>query len=165
MKVNIEKSSRHSKITGDFAEAFILYFLSKHGFECANIDHIGIDIIAKNRITRELIGISVKSRSRTEGKEKDYISIPNDNLLKINRACRAFNCIPYFAFVVDLKNKMRVFIISKRHLLKLFPKGKSVISWKMSEYWLAFYDQDEKIIKIDFDYNILTWWKRGKHYT
>ncbi len=39
MKVDINKSTRHSKNTGDFAENLVLYILSKHGFECANVDH------------------------------------------------------------------------------------------------------------------------------
>ena len=44
----ISKSSRHSKITGNFAEHFVLYWLSKYGFECAYVDHVGIDLIANN---------------------------------------------------------------------------------------------------------------------
>jgi hypothetical protein len=44
MKIN--KSSGHAKITGDFGESLILYWLSKYGFECALVDHTGIDIIA-----------------------------------------------------------------------------------------------------------------------
>ena len=46
MRVN--KSSRHTKITGDFGETLVLYWLSKYGFECAPVDHTGIDIIARN---------------------------------------------------------------------------------------------------------------------
>ena len=60
----IEKSSRHQKITGDFGESLVLYWLSKHGYECALIDHTGIDILASKN--REVIGISVKTRSRSE---------------------------------------------------------------------------------------------------
>jgi len=40
------RSSRHSKITDDFAEALVLYWLSKSGCECATVDHTGIDLIA-----------------------------------------------------------------------------------------------------------------------
>ena len=90
MKIN--KSTRHSKITGDFAESLILYWLSKYGFECANVDHTGIDIIARNSITKELMGISVKSRSRNEGKEGQFLSIPKDNFKKIDNACISFGC-------------------------------------------------------------------------
>ena len=30
--VGMKKSTRHSKITGDFAEGLVLYWLSKHGY-------------------------------------------------------------------------------------------------------------------------------------
>jgi hypothetical protein len=43
--IEMTKSSRHSKITGDFAEALIVYW---YGFECARIDHTGMDVIARN---------------------------------------------------------------------------------------------------------------------
>ena len=76
------KNSRHSKITGDFAEGLVLYWLSKYGFECAKIDHTGIDLIARNPHTNELMGISVKSRSRNIGKEANSVTIPNDNFEK-----------------------------------------------------------------------------------
>ncbi len=39
--MELSKSSRHSKITGDFAEHLVLYWLSKYGFECAKVDHTG----------------------------------------------------------------------------------------------------------------------------
>ena len=51
--MRIDKSSRHSKITGDFAERLILYWLSKNGLECTYVDHVGIDLIAVNPRTRE----------------------------------------------------------------------------------------------------------------
>jgi hypothetical protein len=71
----ISKSSRHSKITGNFAEHFVLYWLSKYGFECAYVDHVGIDLIANNPHTSERMGISVKARSRSEGTENDHMVI------------------------------------------------------------------------------------------
>lgn len=49
--MDILKSSRHSKITGDYGEALVLYLLSKYGFECARVDHISIDLIASNSAT------------------------------------------------------------------------------------------------------------------
>jgi hypothetical protein len=72
MKIN--KSTRHAKITGDFGEAAVLYWLSKYGIECAPVDHTGIDIIARIPHTQEIMGISVKSRSRREGKENAYLT-------------------------------------------------------------------------------------------
>ncbi len=131
--MEVKKSTRHSKITGNFCENVILYWLSKYGFECANVDHTGIDIIARNPHTNEVMGISVKGRSRNEGKENTSVNIPNDNFDKIKKACDAFNCTPYFAVVVDEKDKIYAFILPMDHLLKIFPKGNRICAWKITK--------------------------------
>jgi len=156
MKVN--KSSRHSKITGDFSEGLILYWLSKYGFECANVDHTGIDIIARNPVTNELMGISVKSRSRNDGKEGQYLSIPNENFKKVEKACETFACNPYFALLIDEEDKIKVYILRMEKLLKYFPMKKLVAGWKMSKKWISIYNTDEEIIKIEFSYKTKDWW-------
>src|ERR1035438_1580604 len=97
---HISKSSRHPKITGNFGETLVLYWLSKHGFECASVDHTGIDLIARNPHTEEVMGISVKSRTRLHGAEGEYVKIDAEDFDKIHAACTAFNCSPYFAVVV-----------------------------------------------------------------
>lgn len=158
MDIEINKSSRHSKITGDFAERFVLYWLSKYGFECAFIDHIGIDILAKNPYNNELMGISVKSRSRNKSKEGTYLSIPNDNIDKIDFACKAFNCKPYFALLIDEENKIFIFLLSKDKILSLFPKGNRVIAWKMTKKHIDNYKKDKEIKIIELDYTIKNWW-------
>src|SRR3989339_1486654 len=100
-EMNISKSSRHSKITGDFGETLILYWLSKYGFESALVDHTGIDIIAKNPHTNEVMGISVKSRCRKTGTETESITVTMKDIHHAEMACTAFQCVPYFAIVVD----------------------------------------------------------------
>jgi len=156
--MKVQKSSRHSKITGDFSENLILYWLSKYGFECAKVDHTGIDLIARNSVTNEIMGISVKSRSRNEGKEGQYLSIPNDNIRKVENACIAFDCKPYFALVIDEEKTIKVFILSKEKLLSYFPMGQGVIAWKMTKSWINKYNLDNEIIKIDFNYLTKNWW-------
>lgn len=81
---DVAKSSRHSKITGDFAEALVLYWLSRDAFECARVDHTGIDLLARNHHTGELMGISVKSRSRYRGTETDSVSLVTADFKKID---------------------------------------------------------------------------------
>ncbi len=130
--LKIVKSSRHSKITGTFAESLVLYWLSKHGFECALVDHVGLDIIARNPHTNVLMGISVKSRSRNTGKEGTYITIPNENLTKLSGACQTFGCIPHFAIVVDEADSIAVFILDQAHFVELCPPRKLAMSWKMA---------------------------------
>jgi Holliday junction resolvase-like predicted endonuclease len=156
MKIN--KSTRHAKITGDFGETLVLYWLSKYGFECAPVDHTGIDIIARNPHTREIMGISVKSRSRAEGTEEDYLSIPNDNFAKAEAACAAFGCVPYFSIVVDAGEVIRGFILPMSKLLALFPKGKAASDWKMTEPYLKRYAADPEIQAFEFRTKTGKWW-------
>jgi Holliday junction resolvase-like predicted endonuclease len=156
--MRINKSTRHGRITGDFGETLVLYWLSKYGFECAHVDHTGIDIIARNPHTNEIMGISVKSRSRAQGTEKDYLSIPNDNFEKAKAACDAFDCVPYFAIVVDAGEVVRVFILPMQKLLTLFPKGKAASGWKMSEPYLQLYSADPDIQSFEFQTKTAKWW-------
>jgi Holliday junction resolvase-like predicted endonuclease len=160
--MRMAKSTRHSKITGNFAESLVLYWMSKYGFECALIDHTGIDIIARNPHTREVMGISVKSRSRREGTEDTYVSIPNDNFAKAEAACRSFDCIPYFAIVVDAGETIRAFILSADHLRECFPQRKRVAGWKMSTHYLEQYAADPHIRAFEFKTRTTRWWEPGE---
>ena len=158
--LEIIKSARHSKITGDFAENLVLYFLSKHGFECVKADYTGIDIIAKKPDSMEVMGISVKGRSKYEGKEGGGLYIPNDQFEKVDEACKFFRCSPYFAIVVDEADSIQVFIIPKSHLLELSPMRKRVSNWKMTKKWLEKYEGNKNIIHVKFKYEILNWWTK-----
>lgn len=157
-RMKVEKSSRHSKVTGDFSENLILYWLSKYGFECALVDHTGIDIIANNPKTNEVMGISVKSRSRNTGTEKEHLSITNDNFPKAENACKAFGCTPYFAIVVDVGNKIYAFITSMSHLLEIHPMRQKTSGWKMTDKWIQKYRDDPDIKMFEFEYDTSTWW-------
>ncbi len=156
--MEISKSSRHSKITGDFGEHLVLYWLSKHGFECANVDHTGIDIIAKNPVTKELMGISVKCRSRNKGTEDTGVNIPRDNIEKSKIACEAFGCVPYFAVVVDGASKIMVFILSLKELQKIHPPAKRISSWTMGKKKIEEYYANPNIKIFEFDYKTSRWW-------
>ena len=153
----ISKSTRHSKVTGEYGEALVLYFLSKYGFECANVDHTGIDLIARNPHKPEVMGISVKSRCRGVGKEEEYLSIPADNFTKAKFACEAFHCVPYFAIVIDAGNFTRVFLLTMEHLLTLFPATTSASGWKMSKKYIDQYYADPKIKIFEMEAKMVNW--------
>lgn len=155
----LKKSSRHSKITGDFAERLVLYWLSKYGFECAYVDHTGIDIIARNPHTKELMGISVKSRSRNVGKEEEYVSLPKENFEKAKEASKVFGCVSYFAIVVDAGYEINMYILPTQRLLEYFPIGKTATGWYMTKKHRERYLKDPKIIIVNFKHQILNWWK------
>ena len=121
--MDIAKSSRHSRITGKFAEVLVLYWLSRDGFECTRIDHTGIDLLANNCRTGELMGISVKSRSRFAGSESVSLSWKVD-YRKVDQACEAFRCQPYYAIVVDAGDRIRLFLVSKKHFMAVAKQGR-----------------------------------------
>jgi Holliday junction resolvase len=155
----IIKSSRHSKITGDFAEGLVLYWLSKHGFECARVDHTGMDLIARNPHTSELMGISVKSRSRNAGAETSSLRIDRDNIEKLGEACKAFSCSPYFAVVVDAGAVIRCFIVTLNFLVEVSGKTKH-LSWGMGAKRLAQYQADERVMMFEFESKTTRWWSK-----
>jgi hypothetical protein len=129
---SIEKSSRHSKITGDFGEHLTLYLLSKHEFECARIDHTGMDIIARNPMSNEVIGISVKSRSREAKQATGALKVPPDVFRKLLSACAAFKCVPYFSFVFDRDDKISVYMMSESVLRESCPNARKGLNWSMT---------------------------------
>jgi Holliday junction resolvase-like predicted endonuclease len=158
-QVQIAKSSRHSKIAGDFGEALVLYWLSKHGFECARVDHTGIDLIARRPRSREVMGISVKSRTRTRGTEGESVTIPAKDFDKIQAACAAFGCSPYLAVVVDAASAIRVFVTPLAHLLELCPRSNSASYWKMSKRHVTKYEADPKVMVFQLSTRIRRWWE------
>ena len=156
----IKKSSRHSKITGDFAEHLTLYLLSKHGFECAHVDHTGMDIIARNPHTDELMGISVKSRSREEKSAGASMNIRADNFEKLSVACSAFNCQPYFAIVIDRDDKISVYILSQETLFELNPNKKdgAIVYWAMKPAAIEGYRNNPQIYRWELTHEVERWW-------
>ena len=160
-KMKINKSTRHPKIAGDFGETLLLYWLSKYGFECASVDHTGIDLIARNPHTREVMGISVKTRTRNPGAEKEFVRIALDDFDKVEAACKAFGCVPYFAVVVDAGPLIQVFITSMKNVLKLYPRTKSGSGWRMSPAHLAKYAHDPEIMAFALEIKHGRWWKPG----
>jgi Holliday junction resolvase-like predicted endonuclease len=105
-----EYSANHAKITGEFGEHLVLYWLSKNGYESVHAQYIGIDIIASRNGKR--IGISVKSRSRKEGRSDYSLTIgkPLDQIQKVKNTCLQFACEPYFAFVIDQLDSIKVVV-------------------------------------------------------
>ena len=105
------------------------------------------------------MGISVKNRSRNEGKEGTYVSIPNENFGKIEKACDAFGCVPYFAIVVDETDKIVVFILSMKELLKIHPAKNRVSAWTMGKKRIQEYYDNPQIKIFEFKHKTSRWWE------
>ena len=156
--LTIAKSSRHPKITGDFGETLVTYCLSKYGFECGRFDHIGIDIVAANPYTHEIMGISVKSRSRSKGAESESLLIKRKSLQTAREACAPFGWVPYFAIVVDADSFVRCFVLSMEHLESMFPAHVVTLNWKMGRVHIARYYQDPDILIFELHTATVRWW-------
>lgn len=159
----INKSTRHQKITGDFGEHLTLYLLSKYGFECAKVDHTGIDIIARNPHTQEVMGISVTMRSREVKNASKSVGRNSGHVEKLKSACEAFKCTPYFSFVIDRDEKMSVFIVALETFLKFTPNGRSVLNWKMTPAAIEMYSKHKKIYRWESNHKVESWWPASEN--
>jgi hypothetical protein len=127
-----QKSSRHSKIAGDFGEILVLYYLSRYGFECARIDHTGIDLIARLKSEPQPRGISVKTASREEFRKKKAMTISYSDIESAERACVAFNATPYLAVVFDGIESVCVLLVEIAPL-KSDKNGKKTFRFSFSD--------------------------------
>jgi Holliday junction resolvase-like predicted endonuclease len=154
--MDVAKSTRHAKITGDFGEGLALYWLSKHGFECARIDHAGIDLIARHPTKKILLGISVKSRSRTPGTEATSLLIERAQFERAREVCEKFLCEPYFALVIDAGGKVYLYILPMTILLAQLG-GNKTVNWKMSEAAMLTYRRNPEIMCVEMLYSQHSW--------
>jgi len=153
--MEVKKSPRHSKIAGDFFEHLIMYLLSKSGFECIHVDYIGIDVIAKNPHKDEVMGISVKGRTRTGEQTKDRVKISNGNFVKMEKTCKTFHCTPYLAIIVDAEKSITGVITPLKNIKK-YPPTKSNLNWNMNS--IDTYRSDDNCKVFEFNEGIHKWW-------
>jgi len=162
---SIDKSSRHQKIIGDFGEAILCNWLSRSGFEVTVIDHTGIDIIAYNKRTGKRLGITVKSRTRCEGKEDESVNLLSNlrkdrDRTKVKEACKAFACKPWIGVYVETTNYADIYLTSLEHYDKKYRKKDRVLDdWKMAEKYKKQYVSDEQIKHLHIKFENLKRWK------
>lgn len=95
------KYSRAPKLIGDFGEGLITYLLIRKGFEVANVDHVGADLIAERN--GERWAVSVKTRLFRKGTtEARMMPIEYSHLEKLNAFARRFGMQPVFAQVISV---------------------------------------------------------------
>jgi hypothetical protein len=153
----IQKSTRHQRIIGNFGEYLICNWLSRSGFEVAVVDHTGLDLIAYHPGRNERLGITVKSRTRREGRETSHVRVfgatDRDKLLL---ACRAFSCEPWIG-VYETTEFADLYLTSLRNFEEHYwdnPGGRTG-SWRMHAQMRARYRQDPEVrhIRIGFEPN------------
>ena len=162
--MKIEKSTRHNKIIGDFGEAFVCNWFSRSGFEVTIVDHTGIDIIAYNPKTRKRLGISVKSRTRGEGREGGSVTLfsyqkGKDERQKVRDACTAFACEPWIAVYVESTGSADLYVLSLDHYDSRYRgfRARVIDDWKMGRKHTEEYAQDPQVQHIHMDFEDDKW--------
>lgn len=136
----------------------MLYWLSKHGFECARIDHTGIDLIARNPVEDRPMGISVKSSCRLPTQEEKPVTIYRADLDKAKEACRAFGCTPYLGVVVDTGPQIHGMLVRVTTVERFNPNMKKTFRWGMSAPWRQRYSENDDIKTFAMECQTPRWW-------
>lgn len=162
--MDIEKSTRHQKIIGDFGESVFLNWLSRSGFETCLVNHTGLDIIAYHPSTKKRLGITVKSRTRNVGKENTPVNLlsyqkgKNDRQ-KLLDACNAFACEPFVAVYVETLDSANLYLTSLAHYDEKYrsKKVRTLDNWKMGTKYTEQYDKDPEVKNIHITFRTTNW--------
>lgn len=162
--MEINAGSYHSKIIGNFGESFVCNWLSRSGFEVALVDHTGIDIVAYHPSTERRMGITVKSRTRTCGKEHSSVNLffsRKADIEKVKAACQTFCCEPWVAVYVETSTCADLYLTSLEHYERNYRSrtGKAIDDWKMGLKYQEEYKnaKDVKHIRIEFQLSGWNW--------
>jgi hypothetical protein len=160
--MELQKSTRHQKIIGAFGENLLCNWLSRSGFEVSVVDHTGIDIIAYNIVLNIRLGITVKSRTRIIGTEKESVFIfsnEKNERQKTLSACKYFACEPWIAIYVETQNNADVYLTSLENYDNKYQgnKDKANDDWKMTGKYISQYVSDPFVKHIHIEYNTSKW--------
>jgi len=154
----VKKSSRHQKIIGDFGENLICNWLSRSGFEVSIVDHTGIDIVAYNTKTNERLGITVKSRTRTSGKEREPVNLfDSEGRQKLRDACSYFGCKPWIAVYVETIDYADVFLTSLENYDSKYRRQRQTDDWKMGPKHIKNYESDKNVMDLHIKFEPKNW--------
>ncbi len=162
--MEIEKSTRHQKIIGNFGEILVCNWFSRSGFEVTLVDHTGIDILAYDPKSRQRLGVSVKSRTRDKKSEKSSVNIfkyqnGKDDRQKVLNACVAFACEPWLAIYVECTKCADLYLLSLKHYDNNYKgdKEKKIDDWKMNDQYKREYDEDPEVQHIHMAFSASGW--------
>jgi hypothetical protein len=160
----IEKSSRHSKVIGEFGEAFLCNWLSRAGFEVTVVDHTGLDVVAYHPRTKRRLGITVKARTRHRGSESTSVTIfkygkKRDDRRKLLDGCEAFGCEPWAAVYVETEQKADLYLTPLENYDRRYRVGErgTQDTWKMSKLRTGRYVQDPDIWHVSVAFQAAKW--------
>jgi len=157
-KAFVKKSSRHQKIIGDFGENLICNWLSRSRFEVSIVDHTGIDIVAYNPKTEKRLGISVKSRTREPGRERESVNLfDSKGRQKLLQACDYFDCQPWIAIYVETTSYADIFLTSLDNYDSKYRRERQTDDWKMGPKHVKNYENDKNVMHLHIEFDPKNW--------
>ena len=156
---SIVKSSRHSHIIGLYGEHLVCNMLSRSGSEVMRVDHTGMDVLA-SRPDIGAIGISVKARTRLEGREQINVNVGPSDDTKLLDACRAFKLEAWVGVYVETASSADLFLTSLENFRSRYiAEGRRSLAWGMTPKHRAGYSADQHIMHFQMKFESPRWWK------
>src|ERR1019366_7637874 len=162
MGMEISRGTRHSKIIGDFGEYLVCNWLSRSGFEVSRVDHTGIDCVAYSPSAGRRYGITVKSRTRTSGKESESVYVfRKDDRKKMLDACKAFGCEPWIAVYVESECITDLYLTSLANYDSKYRAAdvSAIDAWGMTPMQMQAYAADAEVRHIHIAFKDENWWQ------
>ena len=121
-----------------------------------------MDVIAYNPLTKRRLGITVKSRTRIFGTEKENIflfkRIKKDRE-KLVDACEAFQCEPWIAVYTECDKDADLFLTSLANYEAKYKKKEiKTNAWEMTQKYRSAYEKDSEVRHIRITFEANNWW-------
>ena len=167
-RMSVNNLSRAAKQIGDFGEGMVTYDFIRKGYEVANVDHVGADLIcSKKRENGEYdrYAVSVKTRWFKYGsKESKMYNLSNNDLEKLWFFANTFGLKAIFSFLVCLSDTRKMYLISfqvpePNEETKKFELKKLPFSETKSGYSIKFSDKSIKELSNYYDVVSISSWE------
>jgi len=163
VSMSSDRSSRHSKIIGQFGEHLVCNFLSRSGFEATIVDHTGTDIIEYHEDSKARMGISVKSRTSKADCTARAVRLSKrkeeqDGFGKLRRACEWFGCKPWIAVYFEWDDCAKLYLTRLDHYKAMHvEEGKNASRWSMSEQRMSKLEADADVAYVELTFRKEHW--------
>ncbi|MGA2902424.1 MAG: hypothetical protein ABSD98_01225 [Candidatus Korobacteraceae bacterium] len=153
-----------TEVVGNFGEYLVCKWLCHTGFDVSIVDHTGMDIVAYYPPTEQRLGITVKSRLRTDGATTEGVYVfreAKEDRRKLLEACKAFGCEPWIAVYVEHGDGADLFLTSLDNYDGKYrsTEKRAIDVWGMTQKHIVAYEKDSEVRYIHMDFRRHHWWQ------
>jgi hypothetical protein len=162
--IGIEKSSRYTKVMGDYGEQVVRKWLARSGWEVSDSsDQNGLDIKASRKLATGgyvRLGITVKARTRWEKNKNEsvYVFHPKSKRKQLLEACEVWGLEPWIAVYVEFDDHADLYLTSLDNYDRKYGDNKTVVdAWSITDNMRAEYTKDGKVKDVHIDFKATNW--------